>query len=80
MTRMERSILVIAVALVASSSPAEDRTVSRFRIEVNVTPMELQMRCADGCVWETLNVGCEGREPCSFVLDEHGMGDSKRER
>ena len=74
---MKLSHLALAAflaALVVSSVPAQTSDPSRFRIEVRTESGEILMRCTQGCVWETLSVGCNANEPCAFVLDQNGMG------
>ena len=60
-------------ALAVSSVPAQTSDPTRFRIEVRSESGEILMRCTQGCVWDTLSIGCKANEPCAFVLDQNGM-------
>jgi hypothetical protein len=68
------AVATLVALLASSSAPADNPTMVQFRIEVRTDPDGLSLKCTSGCAWKTLTVGCTSNEPCTFVLDQNGMG------
>jgi uncharacterized protein (TIGR02246 family) len=44
-----------------------------FSIVVSQTAKGLEMKCQKGCAWKELAFSCDGKVPCSAIVDEHGV-------
>ena len=44
-----------------------------FSIVVTQTAKGLEMKCQKGCAWKELAFLCDGKVPCSAIVDEHGV-------
>ena len=67
-------LISLATTLVAWQARArsEDKPVS-FSIVVTQTTKGLEMKCQKGCAWKTLTYSCDGKVPCSAIVDERGV-------
>jgi hypothetical protein len=72
-TTIAVAIAVAAAAAVTAAVSAERPKSPPFRIEIEVSGNDAQMRCTEGCDWETTSITCNGAAPCAFILSEKGV-------
>lgn len=74
MKRIKILIAASLIVLTGSTAPADSPKVAKFTIEIDHLAEGLSMKCLEGCVWLSLEVGgCVSGKPCRFVLNQNGM-------
>jgi len=62
-------------ATAQQTNPRPNRAIVQFEINLTVDRAQngVQMKCIDGCIWETLSFACDPNGPdCERSFDEGG--------
>ena len=70
------TLVGLVLALIgAAVATAGARKPVPFKIEVTVSGSTAEMRCLEGCFWETTSASCGAdATTCQFVVDHEGVG------